>query len=92
MASTGSGEVGGVARRKAAEVKPLSIGGAPTVAGLAKQGRHLAYLLPDGRYHVTAEGHKVIGAALRANAQERIMRGEGEWRRPPSSGKVQGHG
>lgn len=73
--------------RKKQEPSVMEVGGVPTAAGLARQGRHLAHILPDGRYHITQEGHNVIGAALRANAQERIMRGDGEWRRPPSSGE-----
>lgn len=73
--------------KKQAEESPSSIDGVPTVAGLARQGRHLAYLQPNGKYHVTAEGHAAMQAALKANAQERIMRGDGEWTQPPSSGK-----
>ena len=73
--------------KKQAEESPSSIDGVPTVAGLARQGRHLAYLQLDGKYHVTAEGHAAMQAALKANAQERIMRGDGLWTRPPSSGK-----
>lgn len=75
-----------MAKKKAAEEAPSFIEGVPTVAGLVRQGRHLAYVRADGRYHVTAEGHALMGAALNANAQERILRGESEWVRPPSSG------
>ena len=74
-------------KKAAAQDGPFEIDGVPTVAGLARQGRHLAYLRPDGKYHVTAEGHAAMQAALKANAQERIMRGDGLWTRPPSSGK-----
>lgn len=72
--------------KRAAEESPSSIDGVPTVAGLARKSRDLAYLRPDGRYHVTDAGHAAMGAALKANSQEAILRGETEWRRPPSSG------
>lgn len=76
-----------MAKKAAAQDGPSSIDGVPIAAGLARQGRHLAYLQPDGKYHVTMEGHAAMQAALKANAQERIMRGDGLWTRPPSSGK-----
>lgn len=78
-----------MAKKATVQDGPSSIDGVPTVAGLARQGRHLAYLQPNGKYHVTAEGHAAMQAALKANAQERIMRGDGLWTRPPSSGKRQ---
>lgn len=79
--------------RKAAPKEPdlLHIEGVPTVAGLAKQGRHLAYKLPDGKWHVTPAGHAVMGAALKAKALAAIERGENEWKRPPSSGQERNH-
>lgn len=73
------------------EPDPLHIEGVPTVAGLAKQGRHLAYIRPDGKWHVTTAGHAVIGAALKAKAMAAIERGEHEWHRPPSSGQERNH-
>ncbi len=76
-----------MAKKATVQDGPSEIDGVPTVAGLARQGRHLAYLQPDGKYHVTAEGHAAMQAALEANAQERIRRGDGEWTQPPSSGK-----
>lgn len=73
---------------KAAATPPVYvIDGVPTVEGLARESRALAYLRPDGKYHVTDAGHAVMQAALKANAQERILRGEGGWTQPPSSGK-----
>lgn len=68
----------------------------PTVRELAAVGRDYAYAtdwrkgerkndpkIPT-RWHVTVEGHAVMGEAMRANALEVIARGEGEWVRPPS--------
>ena len=72
--------------KKQPEESPSSIDGVPTVAGLARRGRHLAYIRPDGRWHVTTEGHAVMQAALKANAQEAILNGEGDWVRPPNAG------
>ena len=69
----------------------MSIGGVPTAAGLATRGRDLASMQPDGRYHITPTGHAELGSALKANAQERILRGEDIWVRPPSSGKRRDH-
>ena len=68
----------------------MSISDVPTAAGLAARGRDLASMRPDGRYHITAAGHAELGAALKANAQERILRGDDVWVRPPSSGKERG--
>lgn len=76
-----------MAKKATVQDEPSEIDGVPTVAGLARQGRHLAYLQPNGKYHVTTEGHAAMQAALKANAQERIMRGDGLWAQPPSSGK-----
>lgn len=76
-----------MAKKATAQDGPYEIDGVLTAAGLARQGRHLAYLRPDGKYHVTTEGHAAMQAALKANAQERIMRGDGLWAQPPSSGK-----
>ena len=76
-----------MASKAATNDGPSEIDGVPTVAGLARQGRHLAYLRPDGKYHVTQEGHAAMQAELEANAQERILRGDGDWVQPPSSGK-----
>ena len=73
--------------KKQSEESPSSIDGVPTVAGLAKMGRHLAYISPDGKYHVAAEGHAEIGKALKANAEWNIACGMGDWVQPPSSGK-----
>lgn len=69
------------------EPEILEIDGVPTVAGLAKTGRHLAHIRPDGRWHVTAEGHAVMNAAMQWNAELRVAAGEGNWVQPPSSGK-----
>lgn len=66
---------------------PSEIDGVPTVAGLARKSRDLAYLRPDGKYHVTDAGHAAMNAAMKANAQAAILRGDTEWRQPPSSGK-----
>ncbi len=76
-----------MAKAKSKEPEILEIDGVPTVAGLAKMGRHLAYISPDGKYHVTAEGHAEIGKALKANAEWNIACGMGDWVQPPSSGK-----
>lgn len=65
--------------------KPLHIDGVPTIAGLAKMGRHLAYARPDGRWQVTDAGHALMGKKLSDNAIDRLMRGEGDWVQPPSS-------
>ena len=80
-----------MAKAKSKEPEILEIEGVPTVAGLAKLGRQLAYIRPDGKYHVTDEGHARMQAALKANAQERILNGEGDWEQPPSSGKERTH-
>jgi hypothetical protein len=62
----------------------------PTVVELAAQGRHLAYLVTGSkkgevsRYHVTAEGHALMGAAMRENAEAAIASGETAWVQPPS--------
>lgn len=69
------------------ETHPLEIDGIPTAWGLTKQGRHLAYTVPRG-IHITAEGHAVIGAALKAKAEEAIARGEHIWVRPPSAENI----
>lgn len=79
-----------MARAKKQDPEILEIGGVPTVAGLARQGRHLAYVLPDGRYHITAQGHALLGDAMRANAQQAILEGKGRWRQPPSREKRAG--
>ena len=75
-----------MAKAKSKEPEILEIDGVPTVAGLAKLGRHLAYVRPDGRYHVTDEGHAVMNKAMRANAEWAVALGVGDWERPPSSG------
>lgn len=76
--------------KKQPEESPSSIDGVPTVAGLARKSRSLAYIRPDGRYHVTDAGHAEMQRALKQNAQEAILNGEGVWIRPPSSGKERG--
>ena len=76
--------------KKQLEESPSSIDGVPTVAGLARKSRSLAYIRPDGRYHVTDAGHAEMQRALKQNAQEAILNGEGVWIRPPSSGKERG--
>ena len=76
-----------MAKAKKPEPDVMEIDGVPTAAGLARRGRNLAYIRPDGKYHITPEGNAVIGAALKANAQERILRGDGDWKQPPSSGQ-----
>lgn len=76
-----------MAAKAAPEDVVYEIDGVPTVAGLARESRDLAYIRPDGKWHVTPAGHAAMQAALEANAQERILRGEGDWAQPPSSGK-----
>ena len=76
-----------MARAKSKEPEILEIDGVPTVAGLARKSRSLAYVTADGKYHVTDKGHAAMQVALKANAQERILNGEGVWVQPPSSGK-----
>ena len=62
----------------------------PTVAELYAQGRHLAYPASytakgePSTWCITAEGHKLIGDAMRENALEAIESGETAWRQPPS--------
>ena len=68
---------------KAKEPPRLEIDGVPTAAGLASRGRHLAYVLPDGKYHITDAGHAALGEALRDKGRAITH----EWIRPPSSGK-----
>jgi hypothetical protein len=53
----------------------LEIDGVPTTAGLMKKGREYAYKRPDGRIHITEEGHALLGQKLR----ERAQRDEGKW-------------
>ena len=76
-----------MAKAKSKEPEILEIDGVPTVAGLARKSRSLAYVTADGKYHVTEEGHAEMGKALEANAEWNIACGMGEWVQPPSSGK-----
>jgi len=74
----------------------------PTVRELAEMGKEYAFPtdwakgkakrekpIPT-RWHVTALGHALMGAAMRRNAEEAIARGEGDWVRPPSSRPLPG--
>lgn len=75
----------------------------PTVAELAAMGRHLAYATnfvagdrkgdppKPTKWHITAEGHALLGAIMAENAAEAVAAGKGNWTRPPSSGKVLAH-
>lgn len=81
-----------MAKAKSKEPEILEINGVPTVAGLARQSRGLAFIRPDGKYHVTPEGHALLGEAQRKKAAERIARGDGDWIQPPSSGKRRDEG
>lgn len=67
----------------------------PTCAELAKMGRHLCYEVSvtvgsgrkkrtDRKWHITIEGHALLGEVMRENALENIADGVGNWVQPPS--------
>ncbi|WKW87103.1 hypothetical protein SEA_NICOLE72_66 [Microbacterium phage Nicole72] len=59
----------------------------PTCEELVRMGLARAVTVPKvgTKYLISDEGHALMGAAMRANAQEAIARGEGDWVRPPSN-------
>lgn len=61
----------------------------PSVADLITLGlAHADRATPKGgmsRVHVSDEGHALMGAAMRRNAEAALARGEGDWRQPPST-------
>jgi len=69
----------------------------PTVSELYALGRHLAYPASyttkgePSTWHVTDEGHAMMGAAMRENALEARAAGSADWVRPPNSGRVLPH-
>jgi hypothetical protein len=66
----------------------------PTIAELYAMGRHLAYpasYTADKKvstWHITAEGHALLGEIMRENAAEAVAAGAGDWVQPPSSGHL----
>jgi hypothetical protein len=68
----------------------------PTAAELYAMGRHLAYPASytakgqPSTWCITAEGHTMIGDAMRHNALEAVAAGVGNWTRPPNSGPALG--
>jgi hypothetical protein len=42
-------------------------------------------------FRISDEGYKLIREAMAENAAEAIARGEGNWTRPPNSGRVLPH-
>lgn len=71
----------------------------PTVQQLAEMDREYAFAITWRKgdrkndppvptaWHITAKGHALLGEIMRANALEAVARGEGEWVRPPDSGR-----
>ena len=60
----------------------------PTVAELAHRGlAHPISWTKDGiptRYHVSTEGHALLGRIMRENGLEAQMNGTADWYQPPS--------
>lgn len=71
---------------------PPEIGGVLTAEGLAMKGREYAYRREDGKIHITAKGHALLGEQQRTRAREFVD--EGKWhgvtgvhdRQPPQPG------
>lgn len=51
-----------MAKAKKQEPDVMEIDGVPTAAGLARRGRNLAYIRPDGKYHITPDDSQRAGA------------------------------
>lgn len=67
-------------KRKRVEAAPLEIDGVPTVAGLVRQKLANPRQVRHGKsthtvYHVTPEGHALMGQKLRENARRSLEQG-----------------
>lgn len=57
-------------------------------------GRHLAYPASytskkePSTWHITDEGHALLGRIMAENAAEAVAAGAGNWVQPPSSGHL----
>ncbi len=66
----------------------------PTVPELAKMGAEFAEAIDwtkDGKatkWRVHPAGHRLMGEAMRQNAEEAVARGDGDWVQPPSNNRV----
>jgi hypothetical protein len=69
----------------------------PTVSELYALGRHLAYPASyttkgePSTWHITPDGHALLGEIMRENALEARAAGSADWVRPPNSGKPLPH-
>lgn len=69
----------------------------PTIGELAALSREFAVAtdwnkkMEPTKWRLTDAGNRYLGEIMRRNALERLARGDGDWVRPPSSGKPRSH-